>query len=602
MKKHIGVIMYETSKSKGQELVAQRMVSYFKRLGHEAYLITSVFHDGKEVANEDSMGKQGYVLLEDSELGIPIIRVTSFLAKWPPRRIVFKDVVHTLERIANDFQLNVLITHSTLWNGPEEVAKFVEWRRNIKALGGYQDPLVFCHMSHYQEPSARRYSLVERSFRMAWNRLSLGTILRVANLVLVVTPLEERSKIKMGVSREKCVLFPGGVDDYSFAKLGSVESKELLRELGIEPNKKIVSYIGSIEPRKNPIALLDVAEQLKQRTDIHFIIAGRGHSEYAEKTRRRAGELANVHYLGEIDERTKIQLINVSCLNIILSRTEALGVAQLEFMFLGVPVVTSAVGGQSWLIRDGQDGIHVRGPRDTKGAAQAIVNLVDDRVRWQKLSASARERADSFTFSNLIEKLDIAITKELERESGLSNLPPEVRSTLSEPELVVGAWSRGTQKVVATEKRMFIQSGRLSRGTLEVRYTSIQSIEYIRRYQWKTLLIGLILSTLLFVQHYVFPIASIPVTSWIATSLATLLANHEFLVPRILAYFSLIPLSAALVLFAIGARRGYALHGATLKPIYLPQSFSEAIEHMRQIQDQASNDDERSRSRSKKTR
>jgi len=45
----IGVIMYQTSNSKGQELVAQRMVKWFLRLGYESYLITSIYHDGNEV-------------------------------------------------------------------------------------------------------------------------------------------------------------------------------------------------------------------------------------------------------------------------------------------------------------------------------------------------------------------------------------------------------------------------------------------------------------------------------------------------------------------------------------------------------------------------
>ena len=186
----IGVIMYQTSTSKGQELVAQRMVSYFRRLGHDAYLITSIYHDGKEVISEDSIADKEYVLIEDHELNIPIIRVGSFTSRWPPRRILFKDSIHTLERIVNEFNLTVLITHSTLWNGPEEVAKFVEWRHNIKTLGGYQDPLIFCHMSHFHEPSAGRYSIIERSFRIAWNQLSLKTVLRVADLILVVTPFE----------------------------------------------------------------------------------------------------------------------------------------------------------------------------------------------------------------------------------------------------------------------------------------------------------------------------------------------------------------------------------------------------------------------------
>lgn len=587
MRKRIGVIMYETSRSKGQELVAQRMVSYFKRLGHDAYLITSVFHDGKEVVNEASMGERGYVQVDDQELLIPVIRIASFVAKWPPRRIAFKDVVHALERIVNDFQLNVLITHGTLWNGPEEVAKFVEWRRNIKALGGYQDLLVFGHMSHYQEPSPRRYSLVERSFRMAWNRLSLREILDVANIVLVVTPFEEESKIKMGASRDRVVLFPGGVDDYVFAEFASADPTEFLHELGLEPGVKIVSYIGTIEPRKNPIAVLETAEALVDRKDVHFVLAGRGDSDYADRLRKKAEELPNVHYLGEIDDRKKVQLIKTSYLNILLSRMEALGLAQMEYMFQGVPVITSGVGGQSWLIRDDQEGIHVNGPRDTRGAAQAIVKLLDDTSKWSKLSVNAKARALPFALSNLIEKLDLTLNRELEKESGLVELPAEVTSTLAEPEIVVGAWSHSNQKVVATNKRVFIQHGRFSRKTLEVPYSSIQSIEHIRRYHLRTLLAGLIFSALLFVQHYIYRIASPPVTSAGADLLVFLLSNNTAMFQRILSFIFLVPVSVALILFAFGARKGYALHGASLQPVYLPQPFSEAIGHIREMQETA---------------
>jgi len=59
IKKRIGIIMYQTSKSKGQELVAQRMVREFIRLGHEAYLITSIFHDGEKVTSSENLKKLG---------------------------------------------------------------------------------------------------------------------------------------------------------------------------------------------------------------------------------------------------------------------------------------------------------------------------------------------------------------------------------------------------------------------------------------------------------------------------------------------------------------------------------------------------------------
>jgi glycosyltransferase involved in cell wall biosynthesis len=556
------------------------MVRYFRNLGNESYLITSVYHDGKETVSEQQMGEKGYFLVNDVELDIPIIRVASLVSKWPPRRVGFKDIVHTLERIVNDFQLNVLITHSTLWNGPEEVAKFVEWRRNIKALGGYQAPLIFCHMSHFQEPSPRRYSLVERSFRMAWNRLSLRTILRVANLILVVTPYEEEAKVKMGAPKDRILLFPGGIDDISFSQFSSSDPQEFLKHLGVPTGSKIVAFVGTIENRKNPAAIVEIAEKLTNRQDIQFVIGGRGDSEYADTVRKKAEGLPNVKFTGELSEKAKVQLIQNSYLNIILSRMEALGLTQLEFMFEGVPIITSGVGGQSWIVRNGEEGIQVKGPDDIDGAVNAVTDLADNSLKWKKLSSNAKERASKYTLTNLMQQLDSALTKEIENESGLSALPSEVRSTISEPEYVVRTWSHGTMRVAATERRMFIQRGRLSRSTLELPYSSIHSVEHVRKYNWNALLTGGILSAILFVQHYVSPIISRTLTSRLVALALSLVPNSGSRMETVIGLLWVVPFSLAAILFLIEARKGYALHGATLEPIYLPHSFSEAVQYV----------------------
>ena len=576
--------MYQTSRSKGQELVAQRMVRYFRALGSEAYLITSVYHDGKQTIKEEQMGERGYLLINDVELDIPVIRVASLVSKWPPRRIVFKDIVQTLENIVNDFQLNVLITHSTLWNGPEEVAKFVEWRRNIKALGGYPAPLVFCHMSHYQEPSPKRYSLTERSFRMAWNRLSLRTILRVANLILVVSPYEEDAKIKMGAPRDRIFLFPGGIDDILFSQFSSADPSEFRRELGARPDSKLVAYVGTVEVRKNAGAVIDVAEKLAARQGIQFVIAGRGDPGYTEIVKKKADGLSNVKYLGEVSEKEKIQLIQNSFLNIILSKMEALGLTQLEFMFEGVPVITSGVGGQSWIVRDGEEGIHVKGPNDIEGAANAIVALADDETKWKQLSSNAKTRATQYTLTNLMRRLDDVITKEMEKETGLSTLPEEVRSTITQPEYVIHTWSHGTMKIVATERRVFIQRGRLSRNTLEMPYSSIGSIEHVRRRHWKWLVFGGLLSMLLFVQHYVSPIISPQLTSKLQLLLSGLLAASVVSVGTVIRFLWLVPITVAVLVFLVGMRKGYALHGVSMNPVFLPPAFGEAVQYIREIQ------------------
>jgi len=565
--------------TKGQELVAERMVWYFRRLGHEAYLITSVFHDGEETISEASFGDDGYILIDDAELQIPVIRVGSIVSRWPRRRVLFQDSIYTLEKIVNKFKLNVLITHSTLWNGPEDVAKFVDWRRNVKESGGYEDPLVYCHMSHFQEPSQQRYSLVERSFRIAWNRLSLKTILSVANLVLVVTPFEQQSKVKLGAQPEKCVLFPGGIDDQAFIRYEISDRRDLYQKLGLDPDMKIISYIGTIEERKNPKAVLQVAEKFSDRGDVRFVLAGRGESEYANAVKEWAGRLPNVTYLGDIGEKQKVQLIEISYLNILLSRMEALGLTQLEFMFRGVPVVTSGVGGQSWIVRNGKDGLHVNGPDDIEGAAKAVAQLVDDEPKWKKFSANARARATDFTLTKLIKDLDEALTHELEKESGLSALPSEVKSTLMEPELVVGSWSHGGRKVVATNQRIFIEKGRVSRSTVEVPYTSINSIEYLRRYNWAALVVGAFISAL---------VLSSPISIPFLTSGLNLMLPFAKSNLLILITVGLAPIVIGMGLFGVSLRKGYALQGAKTRPIFLPPPFKETIERVREMHESPS--------------
>jgi D-inositol-3-phosphate glycosyltransferase len=580
--------MYQTSRSKGQELVAQRMVREFIKLGNDAYLITSVFHDGEKVASSENLAKiGGYIYSDDAELQIPIIRVESFIAKWPPRRIVFRDFISTLEKIVDKFELDVLITHSTLWNGPEDVAKFVEWRRYMKDIGGYQDSLVFCQMSHFQEPTPKRYSLAERSFRIVWNRLTLPQIFSIANLIIVVTPFEKEAKVKMGADPEKFFLFPGGVDDELFLRYANADVKIFAEALKINQDSKIVSFLGSLEERKNPMAVIRIAEILKERKDIYFVLAGKGSSPYAEKVIQESKGMPNVRYLGEINEQEKVLLIKASYINIILSRLEALGLTQMEFMYNGVPVVTSGVGGQKWLIHNGVEGIYVSGPEDIEGAAVAIRKLVDNPGLHRELSENAKKRTMDLAISNLTADLDQALTAELIKERGLIAIPIEARSTLSSPENVLKSWSSGSWGVIATEKRFFIRRGVLSRKVTEIPFKNISSIEYMRRYSWKTLVLGAAISVFLLVLPFISQIFS---RSFVAglDELVRSILPQSFLQSPILGalinFLSLLPFLIAIVIFSVQARTGYTLRGPGLEALYLPCKFREAIAFIRSKQ------------------
>ncbi len=569
------------------------MVKDFISLGNEAYLITSVYHDGVDVIASKSLTKtRGYVFVNDEGLGIPIIRVDSYFVKWPRRRIHFRDFVHVLEKIVDEFKLNVLITHSTLWNGPEEVAKFVAWRRYMRDLGGYKDPIVFCHMSHFQEPSSKRYSLVERTFRMAWNRLSLSEILRTANLVLVVTPIEKEAKIQMGAKAEKCLLFPGGVNEESYLKYAASDTKAFLKKHKLSPDVKLVSYLGTLEERKNPMAILKVAQLLGDRRDIHFVIAGRGDSRYADKVKAEASRLQNVTYLGELDEKDKILLIKSSFINILVSKLEVLGLSQLEFMYEGVPVVTSGVGGQSWLIKNGREGMHLTSSEDVEGAAKAIQSLIDDQNLWTRLSTNAKEKARNMTSYKIMKELDDAITGELINESGMNQIPPEALLTLAEPEHVHKTWSTGSWAVIATDRRFFVKHGRISRKVIEIPYSSISYIEHTRRFPWKIPLVSLIPALILLLEPLWRTILNPSFVSSVEQLLNASIAPLSPMVSMQMLglLFGLVPCAVGIVVFVFQSGIGFNLHGQAMKPVYLPRGLSEAVTFLRKTQDKQRGD------------
>jgi len=403
----IGVIMYQTSNRRGQELVAQRMVREFIRIGHEAYLITSPYHDEKRTVSHYEFDRNvaGYLFFEKSSGGVPVILVDGYPSNWPPRRIMFRNFVDALRTIVDTFELDVLITHSTLWNGPEDTSKFVLWRRTLQHLGLDQRDIIYCHMSHFQEPEPVRYSPVERAYRMAWNRLALPQIFHTADLILVISPLSKEAMVKMGAREEQCYLFPGGVDEELYKDYEKVSFEQFRQEHGIPSNKKVISYVGTIEDRKNPLAVIRVARRLLDLHEVHLVIAGHG-SDQEKQVRNEARELKNVSYVGEISDEEKVQLIKGSYVNILMSRMEALGLTQLEFMYGGVPIVTSAVGGQRWLVRDKVDGIHVNGPGDVEGAARAIKHLVENREIRDEMSENARRRAEEFTLEKLTRGLE----------------------------------------------------------------------------------------------------------------------------------------------------------------------------------------------------
>ena len=142
-----------------------------------------------------------------------------------------------------------------------------------------------------------------------------------------------------------------GVDEDEFNP--EKYNKEKLKEKYNIPNDKyIISYICRISEQKRPFLLLQVIKTLlEERNDFLFLIVGDGNLLNQMKSNAKKMQLMNnIIFLGRTNKTDEIYAISDITIN--CSIKEGLALTAYESLSMGVPVVSSDVGGQKELINE----------------------------------------------------------------------------------------------------------------------------------------------------------------------------------------------------------------------------------------------------------
>lgn len=139
-------------------------------------------------------------------------------------------------------------------------------------------------------------------------------------------------------------------------------------------------------------AVVALAEVRRSRPAVLVLVGDGPERERVEQLADRLGVRSSVALLGERAETGS--LFRQADVFLLPSEQESFGLAALEALASGVPVVASRVGGLPEVVRDGETGLLVR-PHDPAALAAAVVRLLeDDRVR-QAMSLAARLDAET---------------------------------------------------------------------------------------------------------------------------------------------------------------------------------------------------------------
>ena len=193
--------------------------------------------------------------------------------------------------------------------------------------------------------------------------------------------------------------------------------KEILEKLNInKENKFIISYICRISEQKRPFLLLEIIKKLKiKRNDFIVIVAGDG--PLLDKMKKRATKykiIDNIVFLGNYTKTQEIYVI--SDLTINCSIKEGVALTSYESLSMGVPVISSDVGGQRELIDDSvgkivkcyQEENEIKNfeykDEEVEQYVDAIELILDNRNLYK--SACRKKIIEKFTIDKMVKNME----------------------------------------------------------------------------------------------------------------------------------------------------------------------------------------------------
>lgn len=223
-----------------------------------------------------------------------------------------------------------------------------------------------------------------------------------------------RDEFKRDEKKIRLVL--NGVDISKFSRVYSEQEKMAIRKRYGLKDGPIVGIIARLSPEKGHMTLLEAFRDLLDDIDsAQLLIIGDGKLEAGLKAKvSEFGIEGNVHFFGNtLNVQDFLAIMDVF---VRPSIKEGFGLGLVEAMLMGVPVVSTDVGGFKSILDREEVGILVE-PLDAAGLKEGIKKVLSGEEFAKKLSVAARKYAESHFSADRMAKQVEGVYKEVINDS-----------------------------------------------------------------------------------------------------------------------------------------------------------------------------------------
>lgn len=220
--------------------------------------------------------------------------------------------------------------------------------------------------------------------------LNTATCFRYSDSVIAVSEAVKHHVRVQGLDESRVRVIHNGVDLRRFRPTPLSDARA---SLGWEPSVPVFGVFGRLSPEKGQhVALASMLILLREHPRARLLVVGDGHD--LEELRLSAAALGigdSVEFRGFTGD---VRPLMSACDAIVApSLKEGFGLAAVEAMALGRPVVASNVGGLPEIVTPGETGILVV-PNDPNALAQALGNLIANPGLVKDMATRARARVE----------------------------------------------------------------------------------------------------------------------------------------------------------------------------------------------------------------
>jgi starch synthase len=206
-----------------------------------------------------------------------------------------------------------------------------------------------------------------------------------------------------------------GVDTAVWHPTPPDPEESVLAELGVDPSRPMVAFVGRITRQKGVPHLIAAAHRFDPAVQLVLCAGAPDTPEIAAEVRTAVDELAatrtGVFWVRDFLPVHEIsEILSAATAFVCPSVYEPLGIVNLEAMACGTAVVASDVGGIPEVVDDGVTGTLVHhDPNDPRGfeadLAEAVNALVEDPAKAARYGAAGRQRCiDEFSWARIAEQ------------------------------------------------------------------------------------------------------------------------------------------------------------------------------------------------------